>query len=46
MLGDHWDDEAVVVLAILEAYPIPPKLNHTYVTLSPKKPKPEKVTDF
>ena len=40
------DDVFVVALAIVNGHPIPPKLNHTYVALIPKKPKPEHISDF
>ena len=40
------DDVSTVVLSILDGHPIPSKLNHTYVALIPKKPKPENIFDF
>ena len=40
------DDVSAAVLAILEVHPIPPRLNHTYVALIPKQPKPERISDF
>ena len=40
------DDVVVAVLVMLDGHPIPLELNHTYVTLTLKKPKPEKVSNF
>lgn len=40
------DDVSSAVLAILEGQSIPPELNHTLVTLIPKKPKPSVITEF
>ena len=39
-------DVANAVLFILQRYPILPKLNHTYVKLIPKKPKPTSMADL
>jgi len=45
-----WDmvrkDVIAAVLAILNGHAIPPKLNHTWVTLIPKKPKPSLMGEF
>ena len=35
-----------VVLAILNGHAIPPRLNHTFVALIPKKHKPDSISDF
>ena len=46
-IGDSiGNDVATTVLSILNGHPIPPKLNHTLVTLIPKKPRPEYVSKF
>ena len=38
-------DVFAIVLAILDGHAIPPKLNHTFVTLIPKKSQLEHITD-
>jgi len=40
------DDVSNAVLDILHGHSIPPSMNHTFVTLIPKKPKPTAMTDF
>ena len=45
-----WDmvrkDVIAAILAILNGHAIPPKLNHTWVTLIPKKSKPSSMGDL
>ena len=36
----------MVVISILNGHDIPPKLNQTLVTLIPKRPKPNKISNF
>jgi len=40
------DDVTATVFAILEGHAVPPTLNHTIVTLIPKKTRPEQITEF
>ena len=40
------DDVATAVLAILNGHLIPPKLNHTHITLIPKKPNSDSIMKF
>jgi len=40
------NDVSNAVLAILQGHSIPPMMNHTIVTLIPKKPKPSSMNDF
>ena len=40
------DDVSAAVLPTLNRSPIPYGLNHTYVTLIPKKHKPTEMNDF
>jgi len=45
-----WDsignDVSSAMLPILNGHPIPPKLNHTFVALIPKKPRPEHISEY
>ena len=41
-----WVTMSSTILAILNGHSIPPKLNHIYVTLIPKKPKPDAITEY
>jgi len=45
-----WDsiggEVSAAVISILNGHPIPPKLNHTFVALIPKKPKLEHIFEF
>ena len=40
------DDISSAVLEILHGHAIRPRLNHTFVVLLPKKPKPSKMSEF
>jgi len=43
---DIGNDVSIVVLSLLHRHPISPTLNRTFVTLFPKKQKPESILEF
>jgi len=46
ILGRRRFDVTGAVLVVLNGYSTPPSMNHTFVALTPKKQKPDSITDF